>query len=83
MKNIGTVLALVGSVLSMTGALINNLMLDHVTAMWVWAISNLLFLAYFVGVDKGWWNGKHLSTRALIVTYAVFTVSNAWGLIHG
>ena len=54
MKNIGTVLALVGSVLSLTGALINNLMLDHVTAMWVWAISNLLFLAYFVGVDKGW-----------------------------
>ena len=83
MKNTtGNILAIAGSILSLTGALVNNLWLSHTEAMWIWMISNPLFLVYFVGVDMKWWNGQHISTRALIVTYAVFTVSNFWGLLH-
>lgn len=79
---LGTILAVSGSVLSITGALVNNLWLSHVNAMLVWAVSNPLFLAYFIGVDMGRWNGQHISTRALIATYAIFTFSNMWGLCH-
>lgn len=83
MKNtIGNILAVTGAVLSLSGALVNNLMLSHVDAMYIWMISNPIFLAYFIGVDMKWWNGEHISTRALIVTYAVFTASNFWGLLH-
>ena len=79
----GNILAVVGSILSVSGALVNNLWLQHVLAMWIWgAGSNPILLAYFIGVDAGWWNGQHISTRALILTYAVFTVSSIWGLLH-
>ena len=83
MKNqLGNTLAISGSILSIIGALINNLWLSHNAAMWIWSISNPLFLAYFIGVDMKWWNGQHISTRALIITYTIFTTSNVWGLTH-
>ena len=78
---IGSCIAVDGSILSLMGALVNNLQLNHLLAMQVWALSNPLFLAYFVGNDKGYWNGQHISKRALIVTYLVFTVSNGIGLM--
>jgi hypothetical protein len=81
-ETLGNLLAVSGAILSLSGALINNIMLDHAGAMWVWMISNPIFLSYFIGADYGWWNGEHISTRALIITYAVFTVSNFWGLMY-
>ena len=81
-ERIGNYFAISGSILSITGALINNLWLSHTAAMWIWMVSNPLFLAYFIGVDLKYWNGQHISTRALIITYAIFTVSNFWGLFH-
>jgi hypothetical protein len=81
-ERLGNTLAVGGSILSIVGALVNNLWLSHTVAMWIWAISNPLFLAYFVGVDMKWWDGQHISTRALIVTYIIFTVSNILGLFH-
>ena len=79
-KRIGLILALFGSALSMLGALVNNLLLDHYTAMLLWMLSNPAFAAYFIGVDRRWWNGQHIGTRALILTYAAFTISNLYGL---
>jgi hypothetical protein len=81
MKNkIGSVLAIGGSVLSLTGALINNLFLDHILAMMIWSFSNPLYLIYFIGIDYKWWNGQHVSTRAVILSYSIFTISNFYGL---
>ena len=80
-NTLGNTLAVSGTILSVIGALVNNLLLAHTDAMIVWALSNPIFLAYFIGVDKEWWNGQHLSTRALIVTYSVFSVSNFVGLV--
>jgi hypothetical protein len=73
-------LALTGTALSIAGALVNNLELNALMARQIWMASNPLFLAYFIGVDMKWWNGQHVSTRALIVTYAVFTITNIWSL---
>lgn len=70
------VLAIIGSILSLVGALVNNLWLDPLLARKIWMFSNPVFLGYFVGADLKWWNGQHISTRALIVTYSVFTVTN-------
>ena len=78
---IGTALALGGTVLSIAGALVNNLELNALLARQIWMISNPIFLAYFIGVDTKLWNGQHMSTRALIVTYSVFTITNFWSLI--
>lgn len=65
----------------MVGALANNLSLAHTTAMEIWMISNPLLLVYFAGMDMKWWNGsQHLSNRALISLYLIFTVSNFYGL---
>jgi hypothetical protein len=77
---VGITLGVTGSFISLVGALANNLWLDHNLAMLAWMASNPLLLAYFIGVDMRWWNGQHLSTRALIVLYLIFTVSNAYGL---
>lgn len=78
---IGTSLAIVGSILSLIGALVNNIWLDSLFARQIWMISNPIFLGYFVGVDMKYWNGQHMSTRALILTYSVFTVTNFWSLL--
>ena len=78
---IGELLAVSGSVLSIMGAMINNITLNHVLAMKVWMISNPVLLVYFTGVDAAWWNGsRHISTRAIILLYFIFTVSNLYGL---
>jgi hypothetical protein len=80
LNTIGMILAIAGSSLSLVGALVNNLLLDSHFSMQMWAISNPIFLAYFIGNDKGYWNGQHVSKRALILTYAVFTATTYWGL---
>ena len=78
-KNIGPVLAISGSLLSIIGALMNNLYLDHIGAMKVWIFSNLLLLAWAYGYDREYWDGG-LSGKALVVMYLVFTISNFYGL---
>jgi len=80
MKNIGVGLAITGSVLSLIGALVNNLFLMHTQAMYFWMASNPILLAYFIGMDKGMWNGQHLSNRSLILLYLIFAASNFYGL---
>jgi hypothetical protein len=78
-EQIGPTLAVSGSTLSIIGTLMNNLYLDHITAMYFWMISNPLLLAWAYGYDKEYWNGG-LSGKALVVMYVVFTVSNFYGL---
>jgi hypothetical protein len=80
LHNIGTCLAITGSILSVIGTLWNNIELAHTTAMWFWMISNPLLLAWAYGCYKKWWNGS-LSVEALGVMYFVFTITNFYGLV--
>lgn len=78
---IGSGLAIGGSILSITGALVNNLRHDHRKAMEIWMFSNIMLLLWACGYLAGYWNGA-LSMGAVALMYGAFTVSNAWGLTH-
>jgi hypothetical protein len=72
---IGKWLVITGMILSILGALINNLLIDPFHARVIWALSNPLFLMYFIGSDRSWWNNDHISKRSMIVTYLTFFVT--------
>jgi hypothetical protein len=78
-QTVGYSIAVLGSALSVFGTFANNLLLDHVLAMQIWMFSNPILLAWAFGNRKGWWDGG-LSIDALMVMYAVFTVTNFIGL---
>lgn len=78
-KTIGLAMAVIGSAISITGALINNLLLDHTLAMQIWRFSNFILLAWAFGMYKSWFNGG-LSAAALCCMYAIFTITNEIGL---
>lgn len=93
---LGSSLAVSGSILSVTGALINNIWLDHTLAMWLWMFSNPILLMWAFGVSEfyidiklapvytkvAWWDGG-LSIFAVGSMYAIFTISNFYGLFLG
>ena len=74
-QGIALALALSGTGLSVIGALINNLLLDPSLARVIWATSNPIMLILAIGNYRLWWNGG-ISMKAIICTYAVFTISN-------
>jgi ABC-type xylose transport system permease subunit len=78
---LGTICAVLGSIVSVVGALVNNLKHDHHRAMEWWMYSNILLLTWCVGNLAGLWNGG-ISVGAMMCMYLIFTVSNAWGLFH-
>jgi hypothetical protein len=78
---IGEVCAVTGSVISIGGALTNNLLHDHNRAMEYCMYSNVLLLVWCGGNLSGLWNGG-ISVGAMMCMYLIFTVSNAWGLFH-
>ena len=55
---LGTSLAVLGSILSVHGALTNNLKHDHHDAMTIWMYSNVLLLVLCIGNLMGLWNGN-------------------------
>lgn len=79
MSFLGTLLATIGSCVSIYGTLVNNLKRNHIRAMEIWSISNVILLVWATGLSMDLWNGG-LSGVALIIMYGVFTVSNQWGL---
>lgn len=81
LEYLGMSLAVVGSILAVIGALINNLWHKHITAMEIWMVSNILLLVWSGGYLAGWWNGG-VSILALFCSYAVYASSNYWGLTH-
>jgi hypothetical protein len=80
--SIGSALAISGSFLSILGTLVNNIWLDHTLAMGIWMFSNPILFAWAYGNDKKWWDGG-LSIKALAITYAIFTITNFYGLFFG
>lgn len=81
-NSIGIILAVTGSILSVTGALINNLALDHVLAMWFWMFSNPILFGWAYGYIRGYW-ADGISVEALAIMYVIFTITNFYGLFVG
>ena len=76
---VGTALAVCGSILSLSGALVNNLFLMHTMAMWFWQASNPILFLWAYGTYKKWWDGG-ISIEAIGIMYFVFSITNAYGL---
>lgn len=76
---IGPALAIAGSAVSIAGACVNNLWHRHRLAMQFWMVSNVLLLAWAAGYYMSLWDGG-ISILGLIAMYAVFTVTNLYGL---
>jgi hypothetical protein len=79
---IGSVIAISGSALSILGTLANNLWFEHTLAMGIWMLSNPILFAWAYGNYKHWWDGG-LSIESLGFMYAVFTITNFYGLFYG
>jgi hypothetical protein len=79
-ETIGLICAILGSILSIIGALTNNLYHDHRGAMEWWMYSNVLLLIWCAGNLGELWNGG-ISVGAMMLMYLIFTVSNLYGLM--
>jgi hypothetical protein len=76
---VGQTLVIAGSATSIVGALANNLLLDHLLAMQIWQVSNLLLVMWAIGFWRRWWTNG-IGAIALIVMYSTFFISNEIGL---
>lgn len=79
MIDIGFIIAITGTAISLYGVYLLNQKKDWRGAQIIWMYSNPILTGYFVGQAIGWWNGS-LSSAAMAVLYGVFTVSNWKGL---
>jgi hypothetical protein len=78
-ENIGLDLAVIGTIISIMGVIWNNIFLSHYAAMQFWFISNLIFVVYFYGRSKGYWDGN-ISDSLLCLNYAVMLITGIYGL---
>lgn len=78
---LGIALAVTGTLVSCAGVIANNLILDHVMAMYVWRISNIILFFWAFGLWRKLWDGG-ISGAALCGMYAFFAITNEWGLEH-
>ena len=76
----GSILVVAATIISIFGVLLNNVFLWHIYAMCVWSFSNLLFVAFFYGQYRGWWNGN-LPSAILCGLYAFMWVTGIYGLV--
>ena len=72
---VGGILLVIGCALSLYGAHANNIWLDHNLALRVWGYSNIVQMAWAIGLWRKWWNGG-LPAIALCVLYGYYTVTN-------
>lgn len=79
LDDIGLTLALIGSIFSIAGILVNNLLLNHHLAMIFWFASNPALMIWAIGIIKHKWNGG-LSATAVAVMYCIAWITGAYGL---
>jgi len=79
-SNIGLGLVILASAISVLGVCYNNIVLDHTAAMLVWRWSNIIFVLYFVGRWRKWWDGG-MSDFVMFCLYMFFVASNEYGLL--
>lgn len=75
----GTVLSISGTVITTAGAVLNSIGGIYAqTAFGLWIISNLIFMAYFIGVFRKRWI-VNSDSKYMILMYAVFLCSSMFG----
>lgn len=79
MIDIGFLIATSASIIALYGVYQFNQRKDYTGARLTWAVSNPLFLLYFMGRIFTLWNGG-LGDWATAAYFAGMTVSNYWGL---
>jgi hypothetical protein len=77
---IGQCLVVAESILTSIACIYNNIFLDHIFAMKIWRISNVLMFLWAIGFLRKWWKDG-LAARALVGMYFTFIVTNEIGLI--
>jgi len=80
-SGIGADLAVLGTIVSSCGVVANNLYLNHILAMQIWVISNIILGVWAFGLYRRWWDGG-ISGVALCLMYAFMLVSGVWGLMQ-
>ena len=75
----GILLAAIGSIISIYGTIINNLVFNHARAMIIWAFSNTILMLWAFGQAFGFWNGG-VSSVFLCSMYSVFTATNLYAM---
>jgi len=78
-RDLGLDIAVLGSIVSCIGVIWNNIFLNHIAAMQIWAFSNLILLVWSYGLWKKKWDGG-LSGLVLCLMYFFYTITNVWGL---
>lgn len=79
-NDIGSALAIIGTIISIVGTIANNVWHRHILAMQIWAVSNVMLLAWSIGNYYNFWSGG-LSGISLSIMYFIFTVSGIYGLV--
>jgi hypothetical protein len=81
LDQIGIFLSIIGSVISVTGSLYNNLRHDHLAAMKIWGYgSNPILLVWAIGLSLHLWDGG-VAGIPLVIMYGLFTLTNIYGLM--
>lgn len=80
-QQIGTALAIAGTLISAAGTIVNTFSMDHILALHIWFFSNPIMLAYFIGHRFEKWNGR-LSLDAMIALYILFTISTGYAELN-
>ena len=81
LEQIGVIISVVGSIVSIVCSVENNLFHRHLLAMQIWGYgSNPILLVWSVGLSLHLWDGG-LSGLPLVGMYSAFTITNIYGLI--
>jgi hypothetical protein len=77
---IGSVISILGTIVSLYGVYLFNIRHNHDRANEVWCFSNLFLMCWAWGYRSGWWTDG-LSADALFTMYLVFTVASIYRLV--
>ena len=80
LDSVGAGLSLSGSIVSIIGAIYNNLAHKHDEAMDIWFFSNAILTTWAFGNWQCWWDGG-VSGGFLFFNYTIFSISNFYGLV--
>lgn len=78
-QSAGTGLVLIGTALNMVGAVLNSMGgTFQKEAFCIWMFSNGIFMCYFYGIHKKWWD-VNMGAIAMILMYIFFFGTAAYG----
>lgn len=70
----------VGTGFNIIGAVLNSF--HYRIGFMVWMCSNTMFIIYFYGASRDWWQAEATGERTLMAMYCVFLTTATWGWIN-